>query len=144
MRSKALATCAVAALLGLVSPVFAADQPDPNFVLPKLHTVGPMHNYVLFAPLPPGQQAAPAAPAAQNQRKQLTTAGKVLKWVGVGLMAEGGLDFALGAAASNTVCTNYNFSCVGSSTVRDVYFGLGGVAAGVGAALFFVGIHKTQ
>jgi hypothetical protein len=143
---KSIAGFLVATVLGTVSPVFAGDEPDPKFLLPKPASFGLLHNYLPYAPQQSGQQQPPSQPP-QSQKKQLTTAGKVLKWVGVGLMAEGGLDFAVGAADANTtVCTsitNNNF-CISGSTVRDVWFGLGGVTAGVGAILFFVGIHKTE
>lgn len=129
----------------MVSPVFAGDEPEPKFLLPKPASFGLLHNYMPYAPQQSGQQQP--GPTPQNQKKQLTTAGKVLKWVGVGLMAEGGLDFAVGAADANTtVCTSTtnNTSCISGSTIRDVWFGLGGVTAGVGALLFFIGIHKTE
>lgn len=120
-------------------PLLAGDQPDPNFDLPRLNSFGPLHNDALFAPLPPGQKAAPAS---QSPKKQLTTAGRVLKWVGVGLMATGGLDIAATAAASaSRSCGPYGFC---DDTVRNELYAFGGALAGVGAALFFIGIHRTE
>lgn len=139
MRLTASVVSLVAAV-ALAAPAFGTDQPDPNFTLPEVNTFGPMHNYVLFAPLPPGQQTAQPAPAPQNQKKRLTTTGRVLKWVGVGLMAIGGLDIVATAAASRP-CGPYGFC---DDTIRNELYAFGGVTAGVGAALFFIGIHKTQ
>lgn len=145
MIRKSIAVFLVATVLGMASPLFAGDEPDPKIVLPKPVSFGLLHNYVAYAPQQSGQQQQPSQPP-QSQKKQLTTAGKVLKWVGIGLMGEGALDFAL-AGTANSTCSGlnaYNGTNSCTNTVRDVYFGAGGATIGVGALLFFIGIHKTQ
>lgn len=125
MRCNCLAVGLAASLLGLVSPVFAGDQPDP-LAQPKPVSLGILHNYTRFAPLPPGP--APA-PDPQSSGKQLTRTGRVLKWVGIGCMAQGGVDVVVGAATPGE---------------RGPWIGTGIAFAAVGAVLFEIGIHKTQ
>lgn len=122
------------------SPLFAADPADSKFVLPKPVPFGLMHNYVPYAP----QQAVPPATPPPSQKKQLTTAGKVMKWVGIGLMADGGASIGIGAAGGFSACATNSYASACSSLGSGFWYGVGGAEVGVGALLFFLGIHKTE
>lgn len=128
MRSNCLAAFLAASLLGLVTPVFAGDQPDP-FATSKPVSFGILHNHAAYAPLPPEPAPVPAPAPPQSSGKQLTRTGTVLKWVGVGCMAQGGLNIIVGAATPGE---------------RGIWIGSGAAFAAVGAALFYIGIHKTE
>lgn len=128
MRFHSLAVWVAASMLGLISPAFAADQPDTNFKLPIVTSFGILHNGAALAPLPPDPSPAPA-PAPQSSGKQLTRTGRVLKWVGIGCMAQGGVDIIVGAATPGA---------------RGPWIGTGVAFAAVGAVLYEVGIHKTE
>ena len=139
MIHRLIAVSLVLVLVGTVTPLFAGDLVDPKLLPWKTSVYRPfrIHTGMAFAPA----QTAPVEQPTQTpaQRKQLTRAGRVLKWIGVGLMAEGALAIGVGAAES---CSGgWDFGC---QTARKVYYGFGGVSAGVGAVLFFVGIHKKE
>jgi len=128
----------------MASPLFAGDLVDPKLLLQNPAPPSPagwLHAEIAFAPPWPAPQQQPSRPA--NQPKQLTTTGKILKWVGVGLMGEGALTVGLGAAigASGECGGAYQVSC---GTAKGVYYGVGGTSIGVGLVLFLVGIHKKQ
>jgi hypothetical protein len=147
MIRRCVALLLVSSLLGLCSPAIAGDlvsfrftarQQDAkvaNFstLLALPHTPG-----AFYIP-PPGQQQ-PSQPAP-SQPKHLTTTGKVLKWVGIGLMAEGAVWVGLGAAVSNTCSQEY---CISPGLAKGVYYGIGGASIGTGAILLLVGLHKKE
>ena len=110
--------------------------------LPPRTTFNEVVGALAFAPQQPGQpQPQPASPT----KGELTTAGKVMKWVGIGLIGAGAADIAVGAAISNTnTCAGVS-NCININGVaRTVYYASGGVSIGVGAVLLIVGLHKRE
>jgi hypothetical protein len=73
---------------------------------------------------------------------KLTGAGKLSKWVGVGLMATGGIGVAYGLSVGNA-CGDYD-DCGDCGETRRFYVASGAVTAGVGALLYMIGIKKKQ
>jgi len=144
MIQKLIAVCLASILVGMASPLFAGELVDLKFVPndPGAYSrTGWLHTGIAFAPPQTAPQQQPSQPA--NQPKHLTTTGKILKWVGVGLMGEGALTVGLGAAvgAAGECGGTYQVSC---GTAKGVYYGIGGASIGVGLVLFLVGIHKKQ
>jgi hypothetical protein len=152
-----VAVVLVGALPGLCSPVLAGDFIARTISIPPAGlgvTLGlgsgspeaglPSGNAAFSFQAPDQQQPPqPASPPPPAQQRSLTTKGKVLKWVGVGLMGSGGLTAGLGAAEfSSSNCSPY--SPISCSTARNVYLATGGAIAGVGALLFFIGIHNRE
>jgi hypothetical protein len=89
------------------------------------------------------QPPQPASPPPPAQHGSLTTKGKVLKWVGVGLMGSGGLTAGLGAAEYSSSNCNSQI-VINCSEVRTAVIATGAAIAGVGAVLFFIGIHNRE
>jgi hypothetical protein len=91
----------------------------------------------------PGQATASGQKSSSGE---LTTAGKVLKWVGIGLMGAGGAEVAVGATAFKDSCYGSGIysACTDYSPTRRIYYVSGAATAGIGAVLFLVGIHKKQ
>lgn len=168
MIRQYLALLLIGCLLGMCAPAFAGegDFVATTFVAPQKKTVlvaglGNMYStsglpnfttrverprFAAFDLPQSGQQQPGQSPASQPTAKQLTTAGKVMKWVGIGLMGEGALTMGLGAAEGSSAsgacgAGAYQVSC---GTVRGVYYGIGGVSIGVGAILLVVGLHKKE
>lgn len=86
-------------------------------------------------------------PGQQPAKRSLTTTGKVLKWVGIGLIAEGGLTIGLGEAVykGNGCASGSGSSCIlDNSDLRNVYRGIGGASIGTGLVLLLVGLSKKQ
>ena len=153
---QCVAVVLVGALPGLCSPVLAGDFIARTISIPPAGlgvTLGlgsgspeaglPGGNAAFSFQSPDQQQPPqPASPPPSAQQRSLTTKGKVLKWVGVGLMGSGALTAGLGAAEfSSSNCSSYVINC---STARNVYLAAGGAIAGVGALLFLIGIHNKE
>jgi hypothetical protein len=101
-------------------------------------------NAAFTSPAPaPQQPPQPASPPPPAQHGSLTTKGKVLKWVGVGLMGSGGLTAGLGAAEYSSGNCNSQI-IINCSEVRTAVIATGAAIAGVGAVLFFIGIHNRE
>ena len=113
---RCVAVVLIGALPGLCSPVLAGDFVARNISIPPGFgvTLG-LGSGSPEAGLPSGSSAfgfqapdqqqppQPASPPPPAQQRSLTTKGKVLKWVGVGLMGSGGLTVGLGAAEFSIV-----------------------------------------
>jgi len=117
--------------------------------LPPRTTFSEMAGALAFAPPQTGQgqpaQPAPPAPPAQPAKKELTTKGKIMKWVGIGLMASGGIDIAAGAAVSGSSSCNGNSYCTTVNSVsKGIYYGSGGACIGVGAILLIFGLRNRE
>ncbi|MGA2739287.1 MAG: hypothetical protein ABSG65_17840 [Bryobacteraceae bacterium] len=146
---QCVAIALVGALLGVCSPVLAGDFVPQKFnvspaglgVTLGLRSVPSGANAAFSLQDPNQQPSRPPTPPPQQQRS-LTTKGKVLKWVGVGLMGSGGLTAGLGAAEySSGNCSSLVINC---SELRTAFVATGAVIAGVGAVLFFIGIHNKE
>jgi len=140
MIQKCIALFLVTTMFGMTLPAFAGEPVDPKLLPPDPARFSLAPRGIVFAPPQSGQQ--PASQPPQSQPKHLTTTGRVLKWVGVGLMGEGALTMGLGVAAASTDCYFWDTSC--TSTVKGVYYGMGGASIGVGAVLLLVGLHKKE
>jgi hypothetical protein len=144
MVQKYIAAILVLTLLGLATPAMAGDLVNPNLI-PKRPTYAGLAPGLAFSP----QQTSPSAPGtpAKSGSGELTTAGKVMKWVGIGLIASGGAE-TIYAATIKDPCAGISgpyVSCTSNySTVRAVYYGSGGASIGVGAILLIVGLHKKM
>jgi hypothetical protein len=162
MIRQCVAILLVGSFLGLCTPVFAGDPTSIPLALPQRSTgagTGFGHPHLTsglhltsdpsrFAPkiaLPNGYAFGlpqSAQPQSSPQPKQLTRTGRILTWVGVGLMGEGALTMGIGAAYNSMNCGPYA-SCVDNSSV-DTYLSIGAVSLAAGAVLFFIGRHKRE
>jgi hypothetical protein len=140
MLKKCISISLVIAFLGTALPAFAGDMVDPKVLPAKPARFGLLHGSIAFAPPRTGEQTPNQPP--QSQQKHLTTTGKILKWVGIGLMGEGALTMGLGAATASSECNGLGASCTG--TLKNVYYGIGGASIGVGAVLLVIGLHKKE
>ena len=170
MVQRYIAALLILMLLGVVTPAYAEEYVNPR-LLPRrtqpLSTAPATLASTRFRPsgatysraagrfalaLPQsGQESPPQSgepqPAQQSSKRSLTTAGKVLKWVGIGLMAEGGLTIGVGEAVykGNGCASGYGNSCIlDNSDLRNVYRGIGGASIGVGIVLMLVGLSKKE
>ena len=110
--------------------------------IPARTTFSEMAGTLAFAPQQPGQ---PQPQATSPSKGELTTAGKVMKWVGIALMAGGAADVAAGAVVSNSNSCAGSSNCLDlGSIARPVYYASGGVSIGIGAVLLIVGLHKRE
>jgi hypothetical protein len=116
--------------------------PNLNFASKKM-TVNPFRGGYLFSP--PQTPQTPQATPAKSSKGELTTAGKVMKWVGIGLIGEGALTMGLGAATASSDCSANGLGGTNcTSDLKAVYYGMGGASIGVGVVLLLVGLHKRQ
>jgi hypothetical protein len=96
-----------------------------------------------FAFAPQSSATSPGASSAPHTG-DLSTKGKVFKWVGVGLMAVGGANIIRGAILSNP-CNQFQgpgvFCSSNYSEVRAASFGFGGAAAGAGLFMYLIHGH---
>lgn len=149
MVQRYIAALLILTLLVLATPVWAGDYVNPKFLPPKATYSRLARNFALAMPQS-GQQSPPAGQAQQSQpgsKRSLTTTGKVLKWVGIGLMAEGALTIGLGEAVykGNGCAASYSGSCgLDNSDARNIYRGVGGASIGTGLVLLLVGLSKKQ
>ncbi len=85
-----------------------------------------------------GQAAAPA----HSAKRHLTTAGKVLLWVGAGTFAVGATYLAAGFAVNQNSCAALNSDGSCSVTDAQVYKYYGAGLAGTGAILAGIGLTR--
>jgi hypothetical protein len=148
MIRQCVAVVLVGALPAVCSPVFAGDFVAQRFNVSPAGlgvTLGIANAHAAFTSQAPAQQQPPqpASPPPPPQHGSLTTKGKVLKWVGVGLMGSGGLTAGLGAAEYSSSNCNSQI-VINCSEVRTAFIATGAAIAGVGAVLFFIGIHNRE
>jgi hypothetical protein len=152
MVQKYIAALLVLTVLGFVTPCMAGDftnsTPLTQTHLINLNSInhraalGNLAGGLAFAP-PQTPQAQKAAPAKTGE---LTTGGKIMKWVGIGLMAEGAGVVAYGATIKDP-CSAYGpgYICTSNyTTVRATSFAAGGASIGIGAVLLIIGLHKKN
>src|ERR1017187_6955757 len=106
MVQKYIAALLVFTILGFVTPCMAGDFTNStpllqtHLVNPKLipqrASLGNLAGGLAFAP-----PQTPLAQPAPSHKGELTTGGKVMKWVGIGLMIEGAGTAAYGATVSD-------------------------------------------
>ena len=158
MVQKYIAVLLVLTTLGITSPCMAGDfanlrplmQTRLVSLTPHRATLGSMAGGLAFAPPQSGQSGQPQAQAARSNSGELTTGGKVMKWIGIGLIASGVAEAALGALAfkDDKVCAgsgSYSYcATTDNSSVRKFYYAGGGASVGIGAILLLVGLHKKQ
>ncbi|MCL4488911.1 MAG: hypothetical protein M1570_12375 [Chloroflexi bacterium] len=167
MVQKYIAVLLVLMLTGLTTPAFAQDFVNHN-LLPKRFSVSTLASSGLASSKAVPTRAAlgklgvawapPQAGQGQGQATKsnsggLTTKGKVLTWVGVGLLAESGFNAAYGAAILKDPCggvksvsvPGYSYSCTSNySTVRGIWFGASAAVAVTGVILLVKGLHNRQ
>jgi hypothetical protein len=83
--------------------------------------------------------------AAHSGKRHLSTAGKVLLWVGVGTFAVGATYLAAGFAVNQNTCVSGDISSNGIScslTTAQVYKYYGAGMAGTGAILAGIGLTR--
>jgi hypothetical protein len=137
-------------MLGFVTPCMAGDFSNsapmaqthlvnPKFI-PQRGAYSNLAGALAFAP--PQTPQAQAAPASTGE---LSTGGKIMKWVGIGLMAEGAGLATYGAVLSDP-CKGFSSGICTSnySTVRGTYLGAGGASIVIGAILLIKGLHKKN
>src|SRR5580658_10415725 len=150
MLRQCVALLLVSSFLGLCSPVFAGDLTSTTGVgsgFGHPHLVSGLHltsELPYFTPkvVRPSGYAFGLPQAAQPQAAppptHITRTGKIMEWVGIGLMGEGALTMGIGAAygsiGSNT-CAAYTL-CNVDNVVQDTYLGIGAASLVAGAALF--------
>lgn len=147
-----IALITIVALLGFCLPVMAGDLVSPN-LLPN-SSMAVRHNipatigaFSMPEGTPQAGQAPSTTPApASSSSGELTTKGKVLKWVGIGLMAEGALDGVYGVAILSDPCKDFpSGTCTSNySTVRGAYLGACAGVVAVGAILLVKGLHSKM
>ena len=155
MVQRYIAALLVLTMMGLATPCLAADFANPTPLLqthlvnpkfiPQRASFGSLAGSLAFAP----PQTAQGQPTKSSNRS-LTTAGKVMKWIGIGLMISGAAEVAVGAAAfkNDKVCAgsgSYSY-CASTdySGVRNAYYVSGGASIGIGAVLLLVGLRKKD
>ncbi len=163
MVQKYIAVLCAVLLFGATTPAFAGDYVNHNLlakvrlsnvafpalassnVLPSKATFGSMAGSLAIAMAPP-QSGQGQAQQAKPRSGELTTKGKVLKWVGIGLIAEGAFDAAYGAAILKDPCSGYSSGrCTSNySTVRGTWLGASAGVAVVGVILLVKGLHSKQ
>jgi hypothetical protein len=153
---QCVALLLVSSLLALCSPAIAGDLVSIRFTAPQhdtdvnMYLASGLPNFSTRAGLPgtraafyippSGQQTPSQAPPGQP--KHLTTTGKVLKWVGIGLMAEGAVVVGLGTSVIHSC--NSGEICVDRGLAQGVYYGIGGASIATGVVLLIVGLHKKE
>lgn len=161
MVQKYIAVIVVILLVGATSPAFAGEFVNqsliakvrlanlPSPVLPSAKMVSPrvtLSNMAGTVAMAPPQSGQGPAPEKKSGSGELTTKGKVFKWVGIGLIAEGGFDAAYGAAILKDPCSDFKgFSCTSNySTVRGAWLGASAGVAIVGVIFLIKGLHSRQ
>ena len=152
MVQKYIAALLVLTMLGLATPCLAADFANPAPLLqahlvnpkfiPQRASFGSLAGSLAFAP-----PQSPQGQALKPSSRSLTTAGKVMKWIGIGLMISGGAEAGYGAIVKDP-CSGLSgpyLTCTSNyTTVRTVYFAAGGASVGIGAVLLLVGLRKKE
>ena len=170
MAQRCIATLLVLTMLGSISPAMAGDFVNRKLIQPSAATFNQLTGGLAFGTrlnestasglliprttvsqirgavaMAPPQNPQPSQAPAQDQGSELTTAGKVMKWVGVGLMADGGLDVALGAAVyGNSSCSGSSYCVDFNDATQKVMYGIGIAQIGAGLVLFLVGRTKKR
>ena len=156
---QCVAVVLVGALLGLCSPVLAGDFVPQKFNVPPAGLgvtlglrsissepelpgpstrVGLASTNAAFSIQYPAQQQ-PAQPTYQPPpQRHWTTAGKVLTFVGLGLVVSGVLTAALGNQQI-TACSSYSGNCASTSINWKP---IGGGIAATGGALMIIGLTR--
>jgi hypothetical protein len=158
MVQKYIAAILVFTVLGLTPPAFAGDFVNSK-LLPKRFPASNLTSSALanpqivpsrttFGNLAGSVALAPPQSGGASQAKSggLTTKGKVFTIVGIGLMAEGALSGAYGAAILSDPCAGYRSgSCTSNyNTVRATYFGICAASVVVGAIFLIKGLHSRE
>jgi hypothetical protein len=83
--------------------------------------------------------------AAHSGKRHLSKAGKILTWIGVGMLASGGAEMAYGFIHKDDSCVSYDYNTTCVST-GDLYKYGGAADAATGAVLLLVGLtrHTTD
>jgi|SRR5579863_503540 len=164
MIRQCVSVVLVGAFLGLCSPAFAGDLVPTTSLAPDnirsvsagfghphltsaLHLTSKLPNFTPKIALPSGYAFGLPQSAQQPQSappKQLTRTGKILTWVGVGLMGEGALTMGIGAAYGSIVSNCGPYAYCDNGLVQDTYLGIGAASLATGAVLFFIGRHKRE
>lgn len=116
-------------------PAMAQNPASPRKVIPfnELASSSSLSSAELRAVLD-DQSSAPSQPV---KHRHLTTAGKVLTWIGVAFMGSGAAEMTYGFAGNpGETCNANGQGCVNNATIWKV----GGAAdAGAGVVLFLIG-----
>jgi hypothetical protein len=160
---KYIAAVVVLVLLSLNAPAFAGEFVNRNLPSNRvpLFSLAPttavdssvlipraaLGNLGVFAVAPP-QSGQGQTPASKPKTGALTTKGRVFKWVGIGLMAEGAFSGLYGAAVLSDPCSGMSgryVSCTSNyTTVRATWFGICAASVVTGAILLVKGLHSRE
>lgn len=144
MVQKYVAVLLVMTMFGLACPAMAGDFVNPK-LLPKRMTYGQIVGTIALSPQTSQRPMATPGTPAKSSSGELTTGGKVMKWVGVGLMGGAALDAVYGGVIykqADNICGSYNVS--GCSSGKGMFFASAGVVGGIGLVLFLIGRTKKQ